>query len=432
MERKWVFLMVFFISAFWLYNFLGAAPSIEALTGGKKAGSKMGSIRGIVSDASTRRPIPDVRISYIGPNGIKGEVKSDRDGNYRITDLPPGEYTLKAEREGYVPRSDLKVLIMERGEALFDIHLREEPKPSEDWGAILESRPKLSVIWIGFNPYEKPLTFRLKITPQSLELNGRKVSSDELKAEIANWAKGHEDVQVGISVDGEMTWGEVAPILASIHGVINFIPAPPVTGDLPDKLIGSIEDLNGDPVPDVKVEVYDEKVLLPPGMKKPMKVVTSDDKGRFELGGLPKGIYRLLFIKEGFMRWETLLPIHPGMMREIRGKFLMIRVGEKLPEFKLSSPFPLELPLVEHAGALPVFVQPVLYINAKGEMAVDGRVMGKPDISELSREISDRASMSWLIIAADREARWSSISEVLTEEMMRGVTNVVLVVRKKG
>jgi protocatechuate 3,4-dioxygenase beta subunit/biopolymer transport protein ExbD len=392
---------------------------------------KTGSIRGIVSDTSTRKPIPDVRISYIGPNGIRGEIKSDQDGNYWITGLPPGEYTLKAEREGYVPRSDLKVLIMERGEALFDIHLRRKPKSSEDWSKTLESRPKLPGIWIGFNPYDKPLTFRLKITPQSLELNGRRVSLDELKTEIARWAKGHEDVEVGITVDGGMTWGEVAPILALLRGVINFIPPPSKAGEVPRKLIGSIVDLNGDPVPDVKVEVYDEKVLLPPGMKKPVKAVTSDDKGRFELDGLPIGIYRLSLIREGFMRWETLLPVRPGMMKEIREKFLMIRVGEKLPEFKLSSPFPLELPLVEHVRVLPVFVQPTLYINAEGEMAIDGRVMGKPDISELSREISDRATMHWLIIAADRRAKWSSISKVLIEEMMRGAIDVVFVVEER-
>ncbi|HEX29562.1 TPA: hypothetical protein ENG04_05720 [Candidatus Poribacteria bacterium] len=392
-------------------------------------GAKGGSIRGTVLDASTKKPIPGARISYLGPDRIEGEIRSDQDGNFRIIGLLPGAYTLRVRCEGYVPRKDLRVFVSERGESLLNIYLHRKVKRSEDWSRILETRPKLQGIWIGFNPYNKPIPFKLKITSGSLELNGSEVSLNELKAEIADWAKQHEDVEIGITIDRNMTWGEVVPILTALRGVINFIPDLPKTGEARErKLIGSIVDPNDKPVPGVRIEAYDEKVLLPTEMKKPVRVVTSDEGGRFELDGLSEGVYRLFFIKRGFMKWETLIPVRPTMLREIRRKFLMIRVGDDLPEFRLSPPFPLELPVTDHAGQLPIFVEPVIYINAKDEIAVDGRIMGKPDISKLCEEMSDKVSMSWPIVAADRRAKWNSISTVLTEETIRGTMNVFLVV----
>lgn len=57
---------------------------------------------GQVTDASTRAPIADVVVTATSP-ALQGEqlVVTDGSGQYRIPNLPPGEYTLRVERESY-------------------------------------------------------------------------------------------------------------------------------------------------------------------------------------------------------------------------------------------------------------------------------------------------------------------------------------------
>src|SRR5262245_66416070 len=63
--------------------------------------SANGSIRGYVRDA-TGAVLPDTTITAAGPAApTPFTVVSDKEGYYRLLELPPGMYELSAERQGF-------------------------------------------------------------------------------------------------------------------------------------------------------------------------------------------------------------------------------------------------------------------------------------------------------------------------------------------
>jgi len=69
-------------------------------------------ILGTVLDAETRKPAPDVVVTATSPN-LQGEqvVVTDAQGQYRIPQLPPGVYTLRFDKEAFLPftRPDIQL-----------------------------------------------------------------------------------------------------------------------------------------------------------------------------------------------------------------------------------------------------------------------------------------------------------------------------------
>jgi len=62
--------------------------------------SANGSIRGYVRDA-TGAALPGATVTAAGAGVMPFAVVSDSEGYYRLLDLPPGEYQLSAERQGF-------------------------------------------------------------------------------------------------------------------------------------------------------------------------------------------------------------------------------------------------------------------------------------------------------------------------------------------
>lgn len=71
-------------------------------------------LTGTVIDAATNQPVRDVVVTATSP-ALQGEqiVVTDATGLYRIPQLPPGQYTLRLEGEGYKPfsRSDINLRV---------------------------------------------------------------------------------------------------------------------------------------------------------------------------------------------------------------------------------------------------------------------------------------------------------------------------------
>ena len=69
-------------------------------------------VTGIVTDAATSKPVPDVVITATS-SALQGEevVVTDSAGLYRLAQLPAGVYTLKLEKESFKPysRTDINV-----------------------------------------------------------------------------------------------------------------------------------------------------------------------------------------------------------------------------------------------------------------------------------------------------------------------------------
>ncbi|RKH52107.1 carboxypeptidase regulatory-like domain-containing protein [Corallococcus interemptor] len=87
-------------------------------------------IFGTVIDVGTRKPIPDMVVTAASPS-LQGEevVVTDLQGNFRIPNLRPGQYTLRFERLYYHPysRTDLQ---LQAGHSL-RVHAEVVPDPNQ-------------------------------------------------------------------------------------------------------------------------------------------------------------------------------------------------------------------------------------------------------------------------------------------------------------
>jgi hypothetical protein len=77
-------------------------------------GEQRGVITGTVSDATTKQPLADLVVTATSPT-MDGEqvVVTDASGQYRIPNLPAGDYSLRFEKEMFLPHSRSKIRLRE-------------------------------------------------------------------------------------------------------------------------------------------------------------------------------------------------------------------------------------------------------------------------------------------------------------------------------
>jgi hypothetical protein len=96
-----------------LLRLLRVAP-LALIFAGVASAQTTGTIIGVVTDASTGKPVAGAVVIATSPN-MQGEqtAVTDGNGNYRLTLLPAGEYKLAVQLEGYKPsdRSDIRLSI---------------------------------------------------------------------------------------------------------------------------------------------------------------------------------------------------------------------------------------------------------------------------------------------------------------------------------
>ena len=92
-----------------------------------------GVITGSVRDAATRAPVADVVVTATSP-ALQGEqiVVTDATGNYRIPQLPPGEYTIRLEKESYKPYARGAITIRVGGTIRINDNLVPEALKAEE------------------------------------------------------------------------------------------------------------------------------------------------------------------------------------------------------------------------------------------------------------------------------------------------------------
>lgn len=84
-------------------------------------------LTGTVTDASTKAPVADVVVTATSP-AAQGEqiVVTDSAGHYRIPNLPPGEYTIRLEKEVYRPFSRSGIVV--RGDSTIRVNFLLTPE----------------------------------------------------------------------------------------------------------------------------------------------------------------------------------------------------------------------------------------------------------------------------------------------------------------
>ncbi|NVJ09189.1 von Willebrand factor type A domain-containing protein [Myxococcus sp. AM001] len=85
-----------------VFLLLFALPALAQADAGTNP--NISTLIGTVRNAHQRRPIADVFVTASSPS-LQGELRASTDaqGSYRIPQLPPGEYTLTFEKEGFKP-----------------------------------------------------------------------------------------------------------------------------------------------------------------------------------------------------------------------------------------------------------------------------------------------------------------------------------------
>lgn len=97
------------------------------------AQTRPGSLRGMITDASSGEPLPYANIVvWVGETAIVAGGTSDIDGKYNINPVKPGEYRVKANMVGYAPVTIEKVVITANTPTLLNIKLREQTEMLEE------------------------------------------------------------------------------------------------------------------------------------------------------------------------------------------------------------------------------------------------------------------------------------------------------------
>jgi len=97
-------------------------------------------ITGTVTDAATGKPVPDVVVTAKSA-ALQGEqiVVTDAAGLYRLAQLPPGEYTLKLERESYKPFSRDGITV--RTDRTVRVNVQVQPEAVQSEQIVVVARP---------------------------------------------------------------------------------------------------------------------------------------------------------------------------------------------------------------------------------------------------------------------------------------------------
>lgn len=90
-------------------------------------------VTGTVADTATKAPVADVVVTATSP-ALQGEqiVVTDATGNYRIPNLPTGEYTLRFEKEAYRPFARSDVSLRTNRTTRLNVELLPEALQGED------------------------------------------------------------------------------------------------------------------------------------------------------------------------------------------------------------------------------------------------------------------------------------------------------------
>ncbi len=119
----------------WLGVLLAAAP----------AGAQGTSvIMGTLVDAATTKPVADVLVTVSSPV-LQGEqvAVTDASGLYRLPQLPPGEYTLRLEREGYQPYARSGIVL--RLDAMVRLNVELLPEGLQEEITVVAQAPTVDV-----------------------------------------------------------------------------------------------------------------------------------------------------------------------------------------------------------------------------------------------------------------------------------------------
>jgi hypothetical protein len=157
-----------------------------------------GILTGNVVSASDRAPVADVVVTATSP-ALQGEqlVVTDASGVYRIPQLPPGEYTIRLEKEGFRPLERGGILL--RADAT--LRLNVELLPSEIQAEEIVVVGQAPAVDVGSASTGTTITQDF-ISRVAVIRPGTKNSASRSFESLAELAPGAKDDNFGVSING--------------------------------------------------------------------------------------------------------------------------------------------------------------------------------------------------------------------------------------
>ncbi|MDI1475960.1 TonB-dependent receptor [Polyangium sp. y55x31] len=154
-------------------------------------------LTGTVLDAATKKPVADAVITVVLP-GMQGEqvVVTSASGTYRVPSLPPGEYTIRVEKEQYRPHVRGGLTLLTNGairvniQLLPDLRLVEPPYEPSPPPSIDESATTGLVV-------DADVWHRLAVAPP-----GGRASAVRSFESLGALAPGAQPTSLGFSIHG--------------------------------------------------------------------------------------------------------------------------------------------------------------------------------------------------------------------------------------
>jgi 5-hydroxyisourate hydrolase-like protein (transthyretin family) len=101
---------------------LFSSQMVFANGGVEKKGDPM--IAGIVTDATTKKPVADVTITAIHTTSkTEHIISTDANGNFKIAQLPLGNYKFKFEKDNYKPLEKTNITVKQESSTKVNVEI---------------------------------------------------------------------------------------------------------------------------------------------------------------------------------------------------------------------------------------------------------------------------------------------------------------------
>ncbi|USK42072.1 carboxypeptidase regulatory-like domain-containing protein [Cytobacillus oceanisediminis] len=260
------------------------------------------SIRGRVTDASTGEPILNAAVITVisGSGIIVAQTLTDEQGNYILSNLPPGPYNVIFSAEGYVRRT-LSVALSPNESIVLNAAL--ESNPASLTGNVREAESLLPVA-----------NALIQVFLPSGTLLGTTLTDFEGNYSISGLPAG--PVEVIARASGYQSQFRNVTLSRGSTVIVNFL-----LEENPASVSGVVTDnQTGQPLSQVLVQIF------PLGSDVPIRSTLTDPAGFYALTGLPPGTYIVRFTAEGYESREIQITLAEG-----QNLILNVQLGGIIP-----------------------------------------------------------------------------------------------------
>ncbi len=228
-----------------------------------------GTLQGRVTSAGKGEPIQDVSVEILGTTF---ETATDSNGNYQITDIPVGTYTVKFTKTGYQIFTQNNVQITKDNTTTLNVTMSIETGGYGEVNGFVVNAADQDFLAGAYVKIEGTSFDATTDTTGYYEFTNVPVGSYTIKCS----REGFDDQSMMIEV------------IANEEVNVDFIMIPSGASNY-GSISGIVSNQDGVPIPNVVVQVVDYY----------NSSVTYDD-GSYEIFAIPQGVYTLTFSKPGY------------------------------------------------------------------------------------------------------------------------------------